>query len=365
MGTNKTDAELYRELDKIYYSPGEEASYAGVAKLVRAAREMGLKLSRKEIENYLGKQASYSLHKQARKNFSRNRTVVRGIDQQWQADLADMQSISDDNDGVKYLLTVIDVFSKYAWVIPVKNKGTKEMLNAFQRLFKISSPRKPEKLQTDEGKEFINKELQKYLKSESVHHFCSHSDKKAAVVERFNRTLKTKIWKYFTAQQTYTYINKLEDFVKSYNHSIHRSIGMRPIDVTKNEEDSIWAKLYGRNHHIRKKVSLLGKKTRVSKWKGVFEKGYVPNWSEEHFHVKKRLAKRKPVYTLVDDLGEDIKGQFYEEELQPIEENRFLIEKVIRKRKIAGKEEHFVKWKGWAPKFNSWIRAEDSYNIGK
>ena len=365
MGKIDTEAELYGELDRIYYSPDEEASYAGVTKLFTAAKEKGLKVSRKIIEKYLGKQASYSLHKQARKTFTRNPTVVRGIDHQWQADLADMQSISNENDGVKYILTVIDVFSKYAWTIPIKNKGSKEMLNAFQILFKISSPRKPEKLQTDEGTEFLNKDVQKYLKSEGVHHFCSHSDKKAAVVERFNRTLKTKIWKYFTAQQTYTYINKLADFVKSYNHSVHRSIGMRPKDVTKMDEDKLWAKLYGENIPRRKKPNLIGRKTRISKWKGVFEKGYIPNWSEEHFHVKKRLAKKKPVYKLVDDLGEDIKGEFYEEELQPIEENRFLIEKVLRKRKIGGKEEHFVKWKGWAPKFNSWIKAEDSYDIGK
>jgi transposase InsO family protein len=222
MEKSNPEIELYNELDKIYYTPDQEGSYGGVEKLLKAAKIKGLKVSRKIIEKYLVNQASYSLHKQARKNFERNPTVVRGIDQQWQADLADMQSISKENDGVKYLLTVIDVFSKYAWAIPIKNKGSNEMLKAFQLLFKIAAPRKPEKIQTDEGKEFLNKELQAFFKSEGVHHFCSHSDKKAAVVERFNRTLKTKIWKYFTARQTYTYITKLFDFVKAYNNSVHR-----------------------------------------------------------------------------------------------------------------------------------------------
>ena len=127
------------------------------------------------------------------------------------------------------------------------------------------------------------------------------------MVERFNRTLKTKIWTYFTAKQTNVYIDKLEDFVKSYNHSVHRMIGMRPADVKENDQDRIWAKLYGNNIHMPQKQSSVGRFARISKIKGVFEKGYIPNWSEEHFHIKKRIPKRKPVYKLTDDMGVDIK----------------------------------------------------------
>ena len=110
----------------------------------------------------LGRQASYSLHKPSRKNFKRNQTVVGGIDQQWQADLADMQALSTRNKGTKFILTFIDVFSKYAWAIPVKNKGGPEMKNAFELLFQMSKRPKPDKLQTDSGKEFLNKEVQKF-----------------------------------------------------------------------------------------------------------------------------------------------------------------------------------------------------------
>ncbi|KAF0146717.1 MAG: putative uncharacterized transposon-derived protein F54H12.3-like [Ignavibacteria bacterium] len=364
MGESSSEEQIWAELDKIYNSPDDAGSYGGVEKLLSAAKDKGLKVNRKIIKKYLANQASYSLHKQARKNFTRNPTVVRGIDQQWQGDLADMQAISGENKGTKFLLTIIDVFSKFAWVIPVKNKSGKEILGAFKELLQQASPRKPEKIQTDKGKEFLNKDVQSYLITEGIKHFCSDSDKKAAVVERFNRTLKTKIWKYFTGKQTYTYIDKLTDFVKAYNHSYHRSIGMRPCDVTTKDEDKIWAKLYGStNNPGKKKVSLVGRKARISKVKGVFEKGYVPNWSEEHFHVKQRLGKRKPVYKLLDDLGDDIKGQFYEEELQPIEENRYLIEKVLKRRKVEGKGECFVKWKGWPAKFNSWVKDEDVEDI--
>ena len=126
MGVSRNKAKLHRKLDEIYYNPSNLGSYGGVRRLFLAAKENGLKISEKSIKNYLRDQASYSLHKPARRNFKRNPTIVGGIDQQWQADLADMQAISRFNNGTKYLLTVIDVFSKYAWVIPVKNKGSKK-----------------------------------------------------------------------------------------------------------------------------------------------------------------------------------------------------------------------------------------------
>ena len=144
MGKNTSKVNLYKELDKIYYHAEEEGSYGVSQKLLRPAKQNGLRVSIKTINDYLGRQASYSLHKPSRKNFKRNPTVVEGIDKQWQADLADMQALSGKNKGTKYILTGIDVFSKFAWAIPVKNKGGPEMKNAFEHLFKISFPRKPE-----------------------------------------------------------------------------------------------------------------------------------------------------------------------------------------------------------------------------
>lgn len=348
------------KLKKIYYDVTSSGSYGGIDRLHKAVREKRINLTRKEIESFLQAQSSYSLHKPARKHFKRNPIVVGGIDQQWQADLADMKSIAKENNGVQYLLTVIDCFSKFAWAIPVKSKGADEMLKAFQILLQQSKPRIPRKLQTDAGKEFLNSSIQNLLKKKQIHHFVTTSDKKAAIVERFNRTLKTRIWAYFTAHQTRNYIDHLEDFVASYNNSFHRSIGMKPSEVKPKDEDKIWVKLYGKSLSNSKSKIKTGQKVRISKYKGIMEKGYVPNWSEEHFHVAKELKKGKPVFTIKDDLDEDIKGQFYSEELQPIEKNRYIIEKIIKKRKLSnGSAKHFVKWKGWPDKFNSWLSSEE------
>ena len=269
MGDNISD-----QLKKIYYDPQDEGSYGGVEKLFRAGKKAGIaNLTRAKVKQFLTDQQAYSLHKPARKNFGRNPTYVKGIDHQWQADLADMQGLKRDNNGFNYIMTVIDVFSKKAWAIPVKTKSSKDMLVAFKELFHESDPRKPERIQTDAGKEFLNKEVQGFLKQKGVKHFYSNSDKKAAVVERFNRTLKTRIWTYFTAHQTHRYLDILPKLVASYNNTYHRSIGRAPNQVRKVDENKIWVRLYGDGSKGVQRDTKKGQMVRVSKVKGVFEKG--------------------------------------------------------------------------------------------
>ena len=166
-------------LKELYYDPNDPGSYGGVDRLFPRGKEIGIKgLTRDKVKKFLADQQSYSIHKPARRRFSRNRTYVRGIDHQWQADLADMQGLSRDNSGYKYNMTVIDVFCKKGWAIPIKNKSGKEMLSAFKNLLHLAHPRKPERLQTDAVKEFLNKDVQCYIKQEGVHYFVSNSDRK-------------------------------------------------------------------------------------------------------------------------------------------------------------------------------------------
>ena len=164
MANSKHSERDTEQLHQIYYDAKDPGSYGGVDKLYRRARELGIQVNRQQVQEFLTDQQAYSLHKPVRKNFKRNKTFVNGIDHLWQADLADMQDLSRDNQGHRYILTVIDVFSKFAWTIPVKDKGSKSMLDAFKELFRVSE-RVPKKLQTDMGKEFLNKEVQNFLKS--------------------------------------------------------------------------------------------------------------------------------------------------------------------------------------------------------
>lgn len=353
------------ELSKIYYNAGDSGSYGGLERLYRRAIELGVKgITRKDVLNFLRGEHCYTLHKPSRKTFLRNRTQVSGIDIQWQADLADMQGLSRFNHGFKYLLTCIDVLSKYAWVVPIKTKSAKEMKEAFIKLLKEAYPRKPKRLQTDKGKEFLNKNVRALLNSEGIELFQTWSDKKAAVVERFNRTLKSRIWTYFTGKRTKEYLPVLQKLVHAYNHSHHRSIGMRPCDVDGKNENEVWHRLYQMPIPSRGKRELSitpGQMVRVSRTKGDFEKGYMPNWTEQHYRVSGTCPNVPRIYKLQNIRGEEIDGSYYKEDIQPINKNDFRIEKIIKRRTLAtGKTEVLVKWKGWSDKFNTWVPCNDA-----
>ena len=182
-----------KQLEKLYYDPKQPGSYSGYYGFRKTLRDE--KIKNKKLKEWLMDQETYTLHRPLRKKFKRNRIVVYGKDNTWQADLIDLQDLASINSNYKYLLTVIDVFSKYAWVVPLKNKTNKIVIEAFKKIFKN---RKPERLHTDQGQEFLGKECQKYLKNEKVSFYILNSEMKASIVERFNRTLKEKMWRYFT-----------------------------------------------------------------------------------------------------------------------------------------------------------------------
>jgi transposase InsO family protein len=193
--------------------------------------------------------------KPVRYRFRRNRVIVGAMDDEWEADLVIMDSLSQQNNGyTKYVLTVIDVLSKYAWVEAIKAKTGNNLVKAFEKI--IKKGHKPKMFHTDKGTEFINRQFQTFLKKHDIQFFTTYNETKASIVERFNRTLKTKMWKYFTANNTLKYVDILQKLVKSYNHSRHRSIGTRPIDVNKNNENIVWQTLYGKESKNQSSLSL-------------------------------------------------------------------------------------------------------------
>ena len=435
--------QLREKLTELYLNPEDPGSLGGVDRLYRRAKKLKLKgATRQAVKELLQTVSAYTLHRQARRRFQRKPTIVSGIDEQWQADLVDMQALSRVNHGMKYILTCIDVFSKFAWAIPIKGKSASALVDGFEKLFSESNPRCPKRLHTDKGKEFLNSSVQTLLRERyNIKHFTSWSDQKAAVVERFNRTLKSRMWRYFSARQTNHYLDILPKLLQAYNHSWHRSIGAVPADVRLTDEARIWKRLYGsetkrvnrKNRMTMQSTKREGRPTtavstaaaaalddlpshpsraaprappppappsydpdpllkpgamvRISRVKGDFEKGYLPNWSEEDFRVREIVDApigssggpgSRRVYKLSDRAGEPIFGIYYPEELQEISENRFLVERIVRRRPLQlsssrtrnnprnqQRRECLVKWRGWPTKFNSWIPEEelvDSYS---
>ena len=287
------------------------------------------------------------LHKPIKRRFKKHKVLFSGIDKIWAADLADMTALNKDNQGVNFLLLVIDIFSKYGWIIPLKNKKGETVANALKDIFKEG--RKPGKLWTDKGREFYNKDVK-----DLVELYSTENEEKSSIVERWIRTIKEKMWKYFTDNNTYNYMSVLPDLLEDYNNSVHSSTKFTPIDASKEENElTVWRNLYPDRLKINKltpKFSV-GDEVRIIKKKKVFEKGYTTRWTEEIFTIKE-IRDTKPItYKLSDLQGEEIKGTFYEPELQKTEQQLYRIEKIIKKEK----NKSFVKWKGYSDKFNSWV----------
>ena len=182
----------------------------------------------------------------------------------------------------------------------------------------------PITLQTDNGSEFLNRAVQKLFKEYGVHHFATHNEEtKASIVERFNRTLKTRMWRFFTKKQLVRYVDVLQDFVRSYNNTFHRTIGMAPSEVNAtNQEEVVGIPKYR-----------VGNCVRISKAKRPFKKGYMANWTEELFTIVDAHRSEPRVYRLADWNGERLAGTFYEPELQKVvvsKDKTYRIEEILR-----------------------------------
>lgn len=352
---------MNERLKSIYYDPKHPAGFASVAKL---SKESGIKP--KEVKEWLREQSTYTLHRMARKKYPTRKYIVHDIDEQWQADLADVSLIAKQNKGYRFLLTVIDIFSRYAWARPLKTKSGKEVAAAFKDIF--DEGRIPKRVQTDQGKEFENRDVARLFGQHGIELFSVKSAYKAAIVERFNRTLKTKMWRYFTMSLKEKWTDVLQDIVDSYNKSIHRTIGKRPIDVSQVNVDEVRDKMYGKKQNRRKEKEdvKVDDKVRISKVKSVFAKGYLPNWTEEVFTVASINRKYSPTtYKLKDYKGEIIEGSFYRHEIQKViqKEDTYLVERIIRTQKRRNEVWVLVKWKGYPSSMNSWVRKRDVVKV--
>ena len=300
-------------------------------------------------------QLAEELNKPIIRKFKKRKVYSTFKDNIWGVDLADMQLLSKYNKGIRFLLCVIDIFSKYAWVVPLKDKKGISIVKAFQIILKQSNRRvkgtsaqhvKPNKIWVDKESEFYNAYLKKWLRDNNIVMYSTHNEEKSVVAEQFIRTLKGKIYKYMTSMSKNVFIDKLDDIVDEYNNTYHTTIKMKPIDVKDNTYINTSKEINNKNPKFK-----VGDRVRISKYKNIFAKGYMPNWSEEVVVIKKVKNTVPWTYVINDLNGEEIIGTFYEKELQKTNQEEFRLEKVIRRKG----DKLYVKWKGYDNSFNSWI----------
>ena len=213
----------------------------------------------------------------------------------WGADLADMQLISKYSKGIRYLICTIDLFSKYAWIFPLKDKKVVSIVNAFQKIID-NSKRKPNKIQADQGSEFYNSQFKEVLKENHMEKYSTQNEGKSAVAEKFIKTLKNKIYKHMTA--VLKDFDVLDVIVDEYDNTFHKTIKIKPIDI---KLDSY--SVYNVESNEKDPKFKAGDHVRISKYKNIFAKVYTPNWYEEVFAISK-IKNTVPWTYVINDLND-------------------------------------------------------------
>lgn len=293
------------------------------------------------------------LHKPARRTYPRRKYIIRGFDDTWQADLGEFGFYAKENKGYKYILFVIDTFSKFLWTAPLKNKSGDSVTLAMKKILE-SDVRRPKKLQTDAGKEFYNKKFQNLLQDYNITLYSTYTIVKAAMAERVIKTIKEKLYKMFGLRGNNRWYDILDDVTNEYNRRKHRTIKMRPCDVTKNTP--LIRNVYAHIKIAGARKLNIGDVVRISKQKTIFSKGYTQNWTTELFKIYKINISTPVTYLLEDMQGNPISGGFYEQELQKTKyPDVYLVEKILKRKGTK----MYIKWLGLDRSHNSWIDKKD------
>lgn len=348
----KRESKFRKFLNLRYYNPSHPLGFGSKSQLFKALKNISKNPATREkvLENWLSSQNIYTLHKPVRWKYYRRRIVALGINHMWEADLIDFSKLDGENDGYKYILVIIDVFSKRADAIPVKNKQPLTVKKGFEKIIEEGkflaknpiSDKPVQILRTDSGSEF-QATFHEFVKSKGIFHLLAlNPDVKASCIERWIRTLKSRLYKYFTHKGHQRYIDVLPALLNSYNNRYHTSIKMAPMHVCLENQDEVRKALYGTPNWLvsiedpkplRKSASfsknrsqsfLRGQSVRIQKFKNIFAKGYLPNFTREIFIIKEKHVPIKKneskhyvpfLYSLIDSNGENIRGKFYAEEL--------------------------------------------------
>ena len=285
---NETEEKLLKVL---FYSPKTDTT--SIKKLYDKVKHRNITLQ--QVKDFVDRQEVTQLYKKPNKITHFLPITAHHNGEILQIDLVDVSNISKANNNVNFLLTCIDVFSRFVWVIPMKNKNTKSIIESFIKVLNIVHPKI---INCDKGSEFISKEFNKLLKEYDINiKYVEIGDHhKLGCIDRFVRTLRQMIEKYMLMHNTTKYIDALDDLVYNYNNSINRGIKLKPNEVTYNDQRII--NLFNEKHFdgLQSEINFeIGDEVRFIKNKILFEKGSLAHWSKG---IHKIIKKSEHTYTL-------------------------------------------------------------------
>ena len=398
-------------LEKAYFTPGQAGSFTSPQTLRNNIKKQKSKKGKsiktpslQQIQQWLLEKRPYTLHRPARRKYPMKKVIVSGVNTQLQGDLIDMQPWASKNDDKKYILIVIDCFSRYAYVRPLPSKHGNLVAEALLSIIDEAEERidrKIKRIQVDEGKEFYNKHVKEMLDKKHIALFSTKSPTKAQMVERLIRTMRGRQERYNTFKGKRRWVDSFAQLIKSYNRTTHSALpkNMTPEQVNLENERQVWTHLYKdefstslkslsvklKKLQSGKPIDLkpvsssfkVGDPVRLSKRKVTFEKAYYQNWTDEIFFIAQVSNSTKPVtYRIADIDGEQLEGIFYKHELTPVRFKEkldykqqgigkvYAVEKVLKEEiRKDGKKYLFVKWRGYPDSQNSWIRSDQFMSI--
>lgn len=371
MKHKKTKTPTLQTIRQQWKSGKHPISFGGISTVKRYFPHA----SRKLIREALGGIDTYTLFREEKQPKPYNPIYVRNKRELLQSDLIDLRSIASQNDGMTFLLVVLDTFSRFAWIKPLKTKSAQEVLTAFKAIASSMPGGLGQQLMTDQGKEYINKPFQTWLQTQKVRMVVPNN--KCPHVERFNRTFQNLLYKYMEEKESMRYIDALPGLVQLYNNRYHRIIKMSPFEA---EQAHNYEKVLTNLEHYYESVEqkhdniqprfVIGDFVRISGHKTMFQKGYYQTFKPKLYQIaaiKDNLPV--PMYKLKDaETGVEEAGTWYGNELQYVskdyQDTLFKIESVIKERGKKGRnKEYFVKWKYWPESFNSWVPEKDMQDI--
>lgn len=345
---------------KRYTNPRSKLSFSGKNIIRRYSN-----ITNTKLVNKLSRIPTYVLHREAKKPKTYNPFILYRKRVLLQADLIDMQSLSKANQEKKYILIVCDAFTRKCWASALANKTSELVLTEFKNMY--SDIGSFERLMTDAGTEFLSKKFTSFLKKHDIG--FTRGNPHAPHVERLNRTIQNKLFRYMTENETEKWIDILDDIVFAYNARYHRMIKMSPNDAEKEKNKNLvisnLSVYYDKAIKKRKKPKFkINDIVSIQKLNNVFAKGYHQVFTDHLYKITEVHTKLPiPMYSLSEyDGSEKIEGRFYANELQLANFEVYKVEKIKKERVKNGVREVLVKWKGWPEKYNSW---EPKTNIVK
>lgn len=376
-------SNLNRYLATRYYDPSKPGAFTSPTKLYKTIKREGrYDVSFKDIQDWAASQDTITLNTRPIQKTTPKRKVVTGLkDCLWDCDLLQLDGVrfSSANGGMTFILVCVDILSRYAYAQPIKNKGAKEVLRAFETIFDRAK-QQPKSLRCDNGKEFTNRTVQAYMEQKGVHLYFTKASTKANYAEIFIKTLKRRLFRLFQHRSTYAYVDKLDAILASYNNTLHSSIDMAPSQVQGTDQQELWNRIYyppkayreafikarQRTTRARPKTPFrfnVGDTVRISYLRQAFTRDYDEKYSGEVFTVRRRrLAKGIPIYFLTDYSGEPVEGAFYQWEIKRVifdPNSHFKIDKILKKRRHKGRQQSLVQFQSWPKKYNQWLDDKD------